>query len=148
MPPDTTYGAERPTGVTVLALLNFLSAGLSLLLLARIVFSLEVVFHPSHEFMPGFPQMPAMVSRAEAVFIGILGTVVCLPLAIGLWGLRRWARVMALAVYIGGVTVTLCANFSSPIIGSTLLSLAIGAGAVIYLLRPETIRAFGELPTK
>jgi hypothetical protein len=49
-------------------------------------------------------------------------------------------------VYIGGVVITLWANFNEAITGSTLMSLAIGVAATIYLLKPEAERAFGELP--
>ena len=145
-PPMTSYPTERPTGVTVLALLNFLSAGLSMLLVARVLLIPRETLLQGYELVPGFPQTFTFISTTGAVFVGLAGTAICLPLAIGLWKLRQWARIMALVVYIGGVLVTLCTNFTIPITGSTLLSMAIGVGAAIYLLQPEADRAFGELP--
>jgi hypothetical protein len=132
--------------VTVLALLNFASAGLSTFLVARVLLSPTVQFSPGYELVPGFPQLLLIASSGGAMFVGLAGTAVSLPLAIGLWRLRQWARVMALIVYSGGIVVTLCANFSSPITGSTLISLAIGAAAAFYLLQPQADRAFGKLP--
>ncbi len=146
-PLTTSYRPERPAGVTILALLNFGYAALSLFLVARVLLSSRVPFSPGYEMVPGFPQLLLIASSGGAMFIGIAGTAISLPLAIGLWRLRPWGRIMALIVYIGGVVVTLCAHFSSPITGSTLISLAIGVGAAIYLLQPEADKAFGELPT-
>ena len=128
MPPITLDSSRRPTGVTLLALLNFLSAGIFIFLAAS-----ALLTHST---------------RVEGVFFGIIGAAINLPIAIGLWTLRRWARVMALIMYIGAGAITLCANFNNAITGSELLGLAISAAAVIYLLQPETKRAFSELPTE
>ena len=146
-PVNTSYRPERPVGVTVLALLNFAYAALSLFLVARVLLSPSVPFSPNYSIVPGFPQLLYIGSSGGAMFIGIAGAAIALPLGIGLWRLRQWGRIMALIVYIGGVVVTLCANFSSPITGSTLISLAIGVGAAFYLLQPEADKAFGELST-
>lgn len=146
IPPTTGYLPERPTGVTLLALLNFAAAGLSIFLVARVLLSRTPEFLPAYELVPGFPQVIWSTTRSGAIFVGLAGTAICLPLAIGLWRLRQWARVMALVVYIGGGAVTLCANLSSPITGSILISLATSVAAGIYLLQPQADRAFGELP--
>jgi hypothetical protein len=127
-PSTTIYDSRRPPGVTVLALLNFLSAGVFMFLAANALL--------------------ARSTRSEEIAIGIIGAAISLPLAIGLWTLRPWARVMALIVYIGGGTITLCVNLNNAITGSVLLGLAISAAAAIYLLQPEADRAFGELPTE
>lgn len=127
-PPTTLNSSRRPPGVTLLALLNFLGSGIFIFLAASALFTRS--------------------TRPEGVIIGIIGAAINLPLAIGLWTLRQWARVMALIVYIGGGTITLCANLNNAITGSVLLGLAISAAAAIYLLQPEAERAFSELPTE
>lgn len=126
--PPAFYDSQRPLGVTVLALLNFLAAGVCTFLAVSALL--------------------ARTTRPEGIFIGILGAAIYLPIAIGLWALRQWARVMALIVYIGGATTALCANFNNAITGSMLLILAIIVGGAIYLLQPEVDRAFGQLPTE
>jgi hypothetical protein len=128
MSPTMLDSSQRPLGVTLLSLLNFLSAGVFIFLAAS-----ALLTHST---------------RVEGVFFGIMGAVINLPIAIGLWMLRRWARVMALIMYIAAGTLTLCANFNNAITGSELLGLAISAAGTRYLLQPETERAFSELPTE
>ncbi|MDQ3930568.1 MAG: hypothetical protein M3328_15665 [Chloroflexota bacterium] len=128
LPPIPHYAKERPIGVTVLALLNFLGAGVFIFLAVSALLT--------------------RTTRPEGIFMGIIGAAICLPIAIGLWTLRQWARVMALIVYLGGATITLCANLNNAITGSVLLGLAITVGGAIYLLQTEADRAFGELPTE
>ncbi|MDQ3704025.1 MAG: hypothetical protein M3437_02180 [Chloroflexota bacterium] len=82
---------------------------------------------------------------SATVATGIIGAAISLPLAIGLWRLRPWARVMALVVYAGGAGLTLCANFNEALTISMLVRLAIAAWVVYYLLQPDVSSAFGEL---
>ena len=145
-PAAAEYGPERPAGVTLLALLNFFTAGLTVLLLVITIASPKYAFDPRLDWVPGFPYALRIIAGAGPIFLGVVGAIISLAVAIGLWSLRQWARVMALVVYIGGVVITLWANYNEAITGSTLMSLAIGVAATIYLLKPEAERAFGELP--
>jgi hypothetical protein len=135
--------------VTVLAVLNFVGAGLSLLLILLALLSpapepVSSAFAGSgaEEFYRQFLQEAYSRDRTSALISGIFGLLVCLPIAVGLWRLRTWARAMAIVVYGAGVVFTLCATFSEPITGGTLISLGIGVYLIIYLLQSHVDAAF------
>ncbi|HEX8220777.1 MAG TPA: DUF2127 domain-containing protein [Chloroflexia bacterium] len=131
---------ERPTGVTVLAVLNFIGVALSLLLIVLAL--LSPTPNPDSDFLTRFQQEARASESTRAVATGVIGALVSLPMAVGLWRLRPWARVMAIVVYGASIVFTLCATLSQPITGGTLISLAIPAGVIVYLLQPHVEAAF------
>ena len=140
--PPLPSGPERPTGVTVLAVLNFIGVALSLLLIVLALLSPAPAPDPDSDFLTRFQQEARAGETTRAVATGIIGALVSLPMAVGLWRLRPWARVMAIVVYGASIVFTLCATLSEPITGGTLISLAIPAGVIVYLLQPHVDAAF------
>lgn len=140
---------QRPTGVTILAVLAFVAAGLWLTL--SLLYLVAAV----------------MPSRASAMSTGIedkliITYIVALPLApsalcfmtgVGLWKLRKWGRVLAILL-VGlsfmGYAIALAKPFrpTDLFLGLSLLLTgliytAIDAGILIYLFRPHVKQAFG-----
>ncbi|HEX8228451.1 MAG TPA: hypothetical protein VF826_03955 [Chloroflexia bacterium] len=144
MPPIPPFPKERPTGVTVLAVLNFIGAGLLLVLVAVALLMSGNSQDLGSDFLSELREQSRASQISAIVVTGMIGAAICLPLAIGLWRLRPWARTMAFVVYAGGAGLTLCANFNEALTISVLVRLAIAAGIVYYLLQPDVSSAFGE----
>lgn len=140
--PPVPSQPERPTGVTVLSVLNFIGAGLSLLLILLALLSPAPAPGPEDSFLSQLQQEAHSREATSSIVSGILGLLVCLPIAIGLWRLRTWARAMTIVVYGAGVVFTLCSTFSQPLTGGTLISLGIGVYVIIYLLQSHVDAAF------
>jgi uncharacterized membrane protein (DUF2068 family) len=137
---------ERPTGVTILAILAFVGAGL--LVLAALGFLL----------VGG-----VMLSRMAAMPMGMMGgigvafvAVFCLVFAVlyvvigaGLWKLQNWARILAivlaaLAVLFQALGVLgALAHFHPFLFIWRAIFLAIDVWIIVYLLKPNVKQAFG-----
>ncbi len=139
---------ERPIGVTVLAILDFLGAllciggGLVLLLGMGIAGA-------------GMMQQ----SRGGGAFLaglGAVGGVVCLIAAaisalvgFGLWKLRNWARILTIVFsglgILGGLPglATALLHFNLPTLVFTLVFLGIYALIIWYMFQPHVKQAFG-----
>lgn len=140
--PPVPSQPERPTGVTVLAVLNFISAGLSLLLIALALLLPAPEFGPDDSFLTQLRQEAHSREATSSIISGILGLLVCLPIAIGLWRLRTWARAVAIVLSGAGVVFSLCSILSQPLTWGTLISLGIGVYVIIYLLQSHVDAAF------
>ena len=146
---------QRPTGVTILALLAFIGAGLcalaSLALIGLAVFAGARLL--SH--LADYPQL-AIVAGVGGIVVG----VICLALAgleavigIGLWKLQNWARVLTiiltcLAVLSSCFTLLFALThmygvFFFGLFFRRLILAAIQVWIVIYLLKPHVKQAFG-----
>ncbi|HSC78507.1 MAG TPA: hypothetical protein VLB32_08080 [Candidatus Acidoferrales bacterium] len=140
---------ERPIGVTILAVLEFISAG------AFILIGLLLLV--------GGGMLGAMGGGGEGsgvmAVLGTLGAVAgvvvlvlaAIPLAvgIGLWKLKNWARILAIVFsglgvvsnlfgVIGGVSTGEMVSLSSGVIG-----LGVNILILWYLFQPHVKQAFG-----
>ena len=140
---------ERPTGVTILAVLEFIGAGF-LILLGLLL-------------LVGMGMLGAMGGGGEGGrFLGVLGAlgaaagvvviiVAALPLAIGigLWKLKNWARILVIIfATIGalGNTARVIFGLSSGemfnVVGG-IVGLGIQALILWYMFQPHVKQAFG-----
>lgn len=138
---------DRPLGVTLLAILSFLSA-LILLSLAAWMSRPELVVQM-------LPSWLANALSSRAPYVALLAL---LPGAIGfgLWYMQNWARMIAIAfsilgVLAGGYAMVNIAAFSAfaPRQARTaffmlVLRMAINASVALYLMRPAVAKAFQE----
>ena len=137
---------QRPSGITVLAILYFVSGGLSLAMscLAMAVGNWLTV----KAELPGyFPALlaPASAFRGQLAFwLGLIGTTAALfklIAAVGLWTLQPWG--WRLALFSGTlklVTHVVAANRRAITPAGTVSALVNGA-ILIYLSRPYVQRA-------
>ena len=142
--PPLPSSPERPTGVTVLAVLNFIGVVLSLLLIVLALLSPAAAPAPDSDFLTRFQQEARASEATRAVAAGVIGALVCLPMAIGLWRLRPWARAITIVVYGASIVFTLCATLSQPLTGLTLIRLAVAALVIVYLIQPDVDAAFQQ----
>ncbi len=141
---------ERPTGVTILAILNFLGAGLYALL--------AVLFFLIGAGGAASGMMSEMGGGAAAFLLGLGAAVgvillifaaIGLAIGIGLWKLRNWARIVTI-VLVGlslllGV-IGLLGSLISFELGSLIFQaifVALYAWIIWYLFQPHVKQAFG-----
>ena len=141
---------DRPTGVTVLAVLNFLGAGLYALL--------AVLFFLIGAGGAASGMMSEMGGGAAAFLLGLGAAVgvillifaaIGLAIGIGIWKLRNWARIVTI-VLVGlslllGV-IGLLGSLISFELGSLIFQaifVALYAWIIWYLFQPHVKDAFG-----
>lgn len=140
---------ERPAGVTVLAVLNFLGAGLCVL--GGLAFMVDMGIGGAAAASRKGAGMGAFL-----VGLGAVGGVVLLVFAviaalvgIGLWTLRGWARTVTIVLSILGLVVAVPAFFISllsfRVVHLIFLLTRAGISALIvwYMFRPHVKQAFG-----
>ena len=137
---------QRPSGITVLAILYFVSGGLSLAMscFAMMVGSWLAVKADQPGYFPAL-MVPASAFRGHLAFwLGLLGTVAALfklVAAVGLWTLQPWGWRLAL---IGGalklVTHVVAANRRA-ITRAGVVSALVNGAILVYLSMPHVQRA-------
>ena len=140
---------ERPTGVTILAVLGFILAGL-MLLAACIMFAVGAA---------GIAGMTrgGTVGGGMLATLGAFAGVFCLVFAVlyilsavGLLKLRGWGRLLTIVLVaisllfgIRGVVMGVAHGFGSPVV-SQIIVIAIDAWILVYLFKPNVKQAFGQ----
>jgi hypothetical protein len=137
---------ERPTGVTILAVLAFIGAGL-------------LVFAALAALLMG----GVMLSRMGAAPMGVLGgvgvaiaavlflviAVLYVVMGVGLWKLLNWARILTIVlVGLGAAFQALgvlgaLAHFHPFLFVWRAIFVAIDVWIIVYLLKPDVKQAFG-----
>jgi hypothetical protein len=141
---------QRPTGVTVIAILQFLGAGV--LLLGGLVFMLGMGAigalmaqrgNASGLSMGMLAGMGAVIGVVMIVFAVLYGVV-----GYGMWNLKNWARIVTLVFTVLGAMIQLFGLLSS-LLHFHIFALIWGSfwlgihGLVIwYLLQPNVVQAF------
>ncbi len=140
---------ERPVGVTILAVLEFISAGFFILLgLLLLVGGGVLGALGGGGEASGYMAAVAAMGAVAGVVVLIL-SVIPLAIGIGLWKLRNWARIVAIVFsglgvlsnllgVIGGVTAGEMFSLSSSVIG-----LGINILVLWYMFQPHVKQAFG-----
>jgi len=137
---------ERPTGVSVLAILSFIGAGLTVLVALA--------------FMTGSAAISQMVGGGpgSAMFVGLgaIGGVFILGFAalylvvgFGLWTLKTWGRLLMLILAAIGLIfgalglLTALIHLRIAVLVWQLIVCGIDVWIITYLLKPHVKQAFG-----
>src|SRR3990167_7256787 len=140
---------DRPTGVTILAVLNFIGAAFYILLALG--------------FMLGMGLLGGMMGQAGGegsagamgmlMGLGVVAGVILLIFALiaillgwGMWKLKNWARIITIVLCaLGALAGVAIAAMAGQMIsaGFNLVFLLIYAWIIWYLLRPHVKEAFG-----
>ena len=140
----------RPTGVTILAVLSFLGAGLYLLGAAVMFLVGSSAGLAAMAGRGGGMGGPLAAMGAFAGIACLILAVLCLVNGIGLLKLRGWARLLTILLVLLGVVfevlgiVRALPGMHVAIIVWQLILIAIDAWIVIYLFKPHVNAAFGE----
>jgi uncharacterized membrane protein (DUF2068 family) len=152
-----------PTGIKILALLNFAGAVLNIILTVVSILSLRdvatttLIPNDVSSDIQSVPLLSAVldVSRTNQDYqqflrtqltvyaiAGLVGSALAFVLGLGLLKLRPWARWLGIISYGLSVLITIAQHYSTALTGATLISLAIGVAAVVYLLTPQVTTSF------
>jgi hypothetical protein len=141
----------RPTGVTVLAILDFIGAAFCVLggigMILGGGFIATMVSQQSGQGSAGAAGILAGLGAAAGVFIIIIGGISAL-VGFGLWKLKGWARIVSIVLTaISGAFQLLgllgsFAHFNLFAVVWSLFWIAIDALIIWYLLKPEVKAAF------
>jgi hypothetical protein len=137
---------ERPTGVTILAVLAFVAtaglvfAGLAVLLGGAMVANMAV--------RPGMGMMAGTLGAIlGVVFLGF--AILYVAVGIGFVKLQNWARVLTivlcgLGVLFNGLSILAALlHFAPLLVVGRAIGLGINLWIVLYLLKPHVKQAFG-----
>jgi hypothetical protein len=136
---------ERPTGVTVIAVLGFIGA--FFLFFAAFGMFLGGAILSSLANRPGLGMMAGMGGAIVGVVFLVIGAAY-LVLGIGLWKLQNWARIVTLILVGLGVIFNVMALLSTILhlhvflFFIQALFIAVDVWIVVYLLRPQVKQAF------
>jgi hypothetical protein len=137
---------ERPTGVTILAVLGFICAGLLVLAALGVLLGGAMVANMSAG--PGLGMMTGIGGAVfGVVFLGLAALYVVV--ALGFVKLQNWARVLTivlcgLGVLFNGLGVlTALIHFHVLVIMFRAIVVAIDLWIALYLLKPQVKLAFG-----
>jgi hypothetical protein len=139
---------QKPTGVILIGILYIIGAIVSLLAgLAAFFFGGALMMHAAAYGMP----VSGMAGGIGA-FIGVIFLVsaaLALIIAIGLFGLKNWARIIAMVLSAIGAVFGLLAVFALMVHFALimafwqLIKIAINVLIVWYLNQPQVKQAFG-----
>jgi hypothetical protein len=129
---DKPYGRERPLGVTLIAIWQFVVAGLAALI------TIVLMTRVNLGLSGGASLFACLYALIIPPFIAI---------GMGLWDLRSWARTTFLVFAVLSLLISI---FSSTISGASVLSIVLivlNVAAVIYLFQPG-VRSLFEAPQR
>ena len=141
---------QRPTGITILGLLAFVSAGFLVLLAVTMFLGGAMI-----STLAARPQI-RMLAGVGGAFLGIALLMLAILYAVmgfGLWKLQNWARILtivlcAIALVFGGFGLLFSLShlfglFFFGIFLRRLIVIAIQAWILVYLFKPHVKQAFG-----
>jgi hypothetical protein len=141
----------RPTGVTVIAVLDFLGAGLCILVGLSMMlgagFIANIINQQGGQGSAGAAGIFAGIGVVAGIFFLIIAAI-DVVLAVGLLKLKEWARIVTIVLTaIGGALglLGLLGSFIHFSLFATIIRicvLAIQAFIIMYLLKPEVKAAF------
>lgn len=148
---------QRPTGVTILAVLDFLGAGLSVLVAIAgflgATFLGAIISQAASQ--SGRSGMGAGLGAAIGAAFGIaalIGAAVSGLLGWGMWSLKEWARILQIVFAGLGACVQALGLLVSlthvRVLGMmwNLVWLAVNACIIWYLIQPQVKAAFAQRP--
>jgi hypothetical protein len=119
------YQAERPFGLVLIVALIWLGVALNAFLALNAWIRAEEL-----------EEAPVLA------ILFIIQVVVGAALAFGLWGLREWARLGAIALYGLAFLLNFFSNFNEPLTASSLVGLVAPVAIVVYLIQPQVADKF------
>lgn len=136
---------ERPTGVTVLAILNFLGAACMVMVGLLFMLGLGLAgLGAGQQSAGGMAFLMGLGAVAGVIFL-----IIAIVVGIGLWRLRNWARILTIilaAISLVPLLPGLMFSMLSLEIFSMMVQLVFAGfyGWIIwYMVRPHVKRAFG-----
>jgi len=140
---------ERPTGVTILAVLEFLGAGLFILIGLLFLVGFGLLGGAAGQAGEGGGMAVLMGLGAVAGVVFLVLALIPLAVGIGLWKLRNWARILVIVFSILGVLSNLAGAAIPLMTGdpvsavSSVIGLGVNGLILWYMFQPHVKQAFG-----
>lgn len=143
---------ERPTGVTIISVLNFIGAGFCLLGALGMFLAGAVITQMVRSSAAAGPAGMQALAAGMGAILGVIFIIVAglyLLVGIGLWKLANWARILQIVLLALGLVFGVfglligAAQFNLGVTVIRLIIMAIEAWILIYLFRPHVKQAFG-----
>ncbi len=133
---------SRPTGVTILAVLQLITSILSVIAGITALVAREAISEQLGSGSTASPELAAGLPVGLGWFFLLIGAF-GLVLAWGLFTLKGWAWLITL-IFQGLNILSHLASLSSGKAGGAVLGIVIAGVIIYYLLRPDVKRAFGK----
>lgn len=139
---------QRPTGITILAILWFIGA-IGLVIGALVFFTGGSLVAQILANTPGMSRFAGGMVAAGGVVFLLLAVLYALT-GYGLWSLKNWGRIIAIIFTALGLIgtllgfVTVFSSFGMAIVVGQVIKLAICAWILWYLFQPNVKQAFGQ----
>jgi len=135
----------RPLGVTILAILAFISGAFSLLK-GLVVLGLGGLLGAWAAV--AFPVAGAVVGVLAIVYGVVAIVLACFSLGFGYgaWNLRPWAWTLGTATYAASLVWSLLVALGPGTLRNQSGSIIVAAAILCYLTTPDVKRAFGRIP--
>jgi len=136
---------ERPTGVTILAVLAFIFAGLAVLCALGLMFMGGMIAQMMES--SGMGTMLAGVGAFAGIVVLVAAALYFL-VGFGLWKLKNWGRILAIVfVALGLISAALglfssLSPFQTGVFVWQLFVCALDIWIIVYLLKPHVKQAF------
>jgi hypothetical protein len=130
---------DRPTGVTILAVLNFIGA--AILIIVGLLFMLGIGMAGGAVDSAGGMGVLVTLGAVGGVILIVLG-VIAGVIGIGLWKLANWARIVTIVCAVIGILGAVVGMIGGNIF-SNLITLAIDGVILWYLFQSNVKEAFG-----
>jgi hypothetical protein len=141
---------QRPTGITILASLAFLSGGLHFLgaFLAFTSGSMLSAQARSGYFLPQFaPYVDAVGNVGFWIgMIGMIAAAVTLAAAAGLWVLSKFGYWLTIVMLIVNLVLDVVESLGGYVTAFHVLGAVLALVALVYLTRPRIRQAFAGFP--
>ncbi|MGH9777661.1 MAG: hypothetical protein ACRD5I_04550 [Candidatus Acidiferrales bacterium] len=140
---------DRPTGVTILAILEFLGAGLFILLGLLFLVGFSLLGGAAGQAGEGSGMAVLMGLGAVAGVVFLALALIPLAIGIGLWKLKNWARILVIVFSILGVLSNLAGAAIPLMTGdpvsavSSVIGLGVNGLILWYMFQPHVREAFG-----
>ncbi len=135
--------SQRPTGVTILAVLQLLNSALGLLLSLGVLLLGGLVISGMGAENSGEAVAIGGVLLFLAIFF-LIFSLIGLIMGYGLWTLRAWAWLGTLIFQGIGILAHIVTLFAGDLSGGSVMGLVISGVIINYLLQPNVKRAFGQ----
>lgn len=124
----------RPVGVSIIAVWQYIVAGLLGLVTL-------VVFFAGSLLEDAFGSAPAGLAIAIGIIL-LLFVALFIAMGIGLWRMKSWAHITTIIIYGLSIALNILGMISGDGVTSNLLSFAIAIATVVYLCLPATRALF------
>ena len=141
--PPADYEAEparpRPTGISILAILEIVAGGLGLLAAKTLLDYADTVTYYHGAGSAGNYQLVGLLSA--------VGAIAALVLAYGLWHIKAWAWPLGVGLCAVTIGFALLSVVNHGDAGAALVNVGVSAGALYYLNTNDIRDLFGRPPS-